>query len=302
MRVALRPKRRPLMTKVSKYCWYNGDLHDREDGAPSIASISFHLGTGVFDGIMAYWNCDHYYIHRAEDHLVRFCRGAERMGLTFHWSPEQMMAGINDLLSAEPTETQYIRPIAYRRAPELWVTGSEGRPVDVSIFTVRTDGHRDIDDPISCQISPVERISSRSIPAQTKVSGSYVNSFHARRLAEKSGYDDGIMLDREGRLAEASAANVFVVSGERVLTPPLNSDVFPGITRKVLLELAGKHGVEAREVDLRADDLMEADGVFLCSTLMEIRGVSRIGERSLRTLDLPVYKTLVNAFRSMTHQ
>lgn len=81
------------MTKVSKYCWYNGDLHDREDGAPSIASISFHLGTGVFDGIMAYWNRDHYYIHRAEDHLVRFCRGAERMGLTFHWSPEQMMAG-----------------------------------------------------------------------------------------------------------------------------------------------------------------------------------------------------------------
>lgn len=211
------------MTNVSKYCWYNGDIHNREDGAPSIASISFHLGIGVFDGMMAYWNRDHYYLHRAEDHLVRFCQGAERMGLTFPWSPEQMMAGINDLLSAEPIATQYIRPIAYRRAPELWVTGSEGRPVDVSIFTVRTDGHRDIDDPISCELSTVERISSRSIPAQTKVSGSYVNSFHARRLAEKSGYDDGIMFDREGRLAEASAANVFVVSGERVLTPPLNS-------------------------------------------------------------------------------
>jgi branched-chain amino acid aminotransferase len=290
------------MTTVSKYCWYNGGIHDREYGAPSIASISFHLGTGVFDGMMAYWNRDHYYIHCAEDHLIRFCQGAERMGLSFPWSIEQMMTGINDLLSAEPATTQYIRPIAYRGAPELWVTGSEGLPVDVSIFTVRTDTHRDIDNPISCQISAVERISSRSIPAQTKVSGSYVNSFYARRLAEKSGFDDGIMFDREGRLAEASAANVFVVSGGRLLTPPLNSDVFPGITRKVLLELAGKHGIDAQEVDLRANDLIEADGIFLCSTLMEIRGVSRIGGRSLRTLELPVYKALVSAFRSMTHQ
>ena len=120
-----------------------------------------------------------------------------------------MATGIDELLALEPVGSQYVRPIAYRRAPELWVTGSEGRPVDVAIFTVRTDAHRDIDALISCQISPVERISSRSIPGHTKVSGAYVNSFLARRTAEAAGFDDGIMFDREGRLAEASAANVF---------------------------------------------------------------------------------------------
>jgi branched-chain amino acid aminotransferase len=290
------------MTQVSKYAWCNGETREREMGAPSVASISFHLGTGVFDGMMAYWNRDHYYIHRAEEHLVRFRHGAARMGLPILWSVEEMLAGINDLLELEPTGTQYIRPIAFRGGPELWVTGAEGRSVDVSIFTVRTEGHRDIDTPIGCHISPVERISSRSIPGQTKVSGAYVNSFFARKTAELAGFDDAIMLDRDGRLAEASAANVFVIVDDRLLTPPLNSDVFPGITRQTFLELAGNTGIDLHEIDLRPNDLAKIDGAFLCSTLMEIRALSRLGERPLATTDLPAYKVLVDTFRSMTHQ
>src|ERR1700684_2902276 len=101
------------MTHVSAHCWYNGQIRDREKGARSVASISFHLGTGVFDGIMAYWNHDHYYLHRAEGHLIRFRRGAPCMGLTFRWSVDELLAGIVDLLKHEPNETQYIRPIAF---------------------------------------------------------------------------------------------------------------------------------------------------------------------------------------------
>jgi branched-chain amino acid aminotransferase len=290
------------MTQVSTYSWCNGQIKEREQGAPSIASISFHLGTGVFDGMMAYWNRDHFYLHRAEEHLVRFRKGAACMGLEFSWSVDELLTGINELLRLEPQGTQYIRPIAFRGAPELWVTGSEGRPVDVSIFTVRTDAHRDLNEPISCEVSPVERISSRSIPGQIKVSGAYVNSFFARRTAERSGFDDGLMFDREGHLTEASAANAFVIDGDVLVTPQLKPDVFPGITRKVLLELARANGIEAREAQLRREDLADIDGAFLCSTLMEIRGLSRLGERPLATAELPVYKTLVSAFRTMTHQ
>jgi branched-chain amino acid aminotransferase len=191
--------------KYSRSSWFNGQIGDREEGAPSVASVSFHLGTSVFDGMMAYWNRDHYHLHRAEAHLVRFREGAKRMGLVLPWSIDELFVGIHELLNCQPKETQYVRPIAYRRVPELWITGSEHRPADVSIFTVRTEAHRDIDAPISCQISPIERISSLSVPGQTKVSGAYVNSFVARRTAEMSGFDDGIMFDREGRLTEASA-------------------------------------------------------------------------------------------------
>jgi branched-chain amino acid aminotransferase len=290
------------MTQVSSYSWHNGEIKDLEGGAPSVASASFHLGTGVFDGMMAYWNRDHYHIFRAEQHLIRFRQGAARMGLIVPWSVEEMLAGINDLLKLEPRGSQYIRPIAYKGGPELWVTGGQGRPTDVSIFTVRTDSYRDLDDPISCEISSVERISSRSVPAQTKASGVYVNSFLARRTAEISGFDDGIMLDRQGHLAEASAANVFVIAGERLLTPRINPDVFPGITRQVFLELACSKGIDVREDEIGVDSLGGIDGGFLCSTLMEIRGLSRLGDRPLPTAELPIYRVLVDAFRALTHQ
>jgi branched-chain amino acid aminotransferase len=251
---------------------------------------------------MAYWNRDHYYLHRAEEHLSRFRRGAACMGLVFDWSVDELLAGIVELLKHEPSGTQYVRPIAFRGAPELWVTGSEGRPVDVTIFTVRTEEHRDLDRPIQCQLSPVERISSRSIPGQIKVSGAYVNSFFARRTAEKLGFDDGLMFDREGHLTEASTANVFLIIGGRLITPRLKPDVFPGITRQVVLELAARCDIEAQEAELRLADLAGIDGAFICSTLMEIRAVSTIGQCHLPTIELPVFRSLVSAFRNLTHQ
>ena len=252
--------------------------------------------------MMAYWNKDHYYIHLAEEHLLRFRKGAARMGMELSWSIEEMLTGIEELLELEPKGTQYVRPIAYRREPELWVTGAEGRPVDVSIFTVRIDGQRDVDDPLRCQTSPIERISSRSIPGQVKVSGSYVNSFHARKTAEASGFHDGLMFDRNGRLAEASAANVFLIKKERLLTPPLNPDVIPGITRQTILKLAQQEVIEVEEIDFRQDDLLSVDGAFLCSTLMEVRAVSLLDGRFLQTPELPLYRCVVDAFRRVTHQ
>ena len=185
--------------------------------------------------------------------------------------------------------------------PELWVTGSQDRPVDVTIFTVRTDTHRDLDDPISCAISPIERISSRSIPGQIKVSGAYVNSFHARRTAEQAGFSDGLMFDREGHLAEASAANVFLIERGRLITPRLKPDVFPGITRAVILELVRGLGIEVEELEIDRMRLAAVQGAFVCSTLMEIRGLDRLGERKLPTVELAQFRSVVREFRALTH-
>ncbi len=287
-------------TKVSSNSWFNGSINPLETGAPSIASISLHLGTGVFDGLMAYWNEGHYYLHRAEAHLDRFRQGAYRMGLAIPWTTGQLLAGVHELLANEPVGTQYVRPIAYRRAPELWVTGNDGMPVDVSIFTVRVA--RDNDALISCHISPIERISSRAIPGHTKVSGAYVNSFNARKTAEKAGFDDGLMLDREGRLTEASAANFVAISDHRLITPPINPDVFPGITRSTVFDLADEIGAEVQQVDIRPADFGGIKAAFLCSTLMEIRGISRIGETVLATADNELYRNVLKSFRQLTHQ
>ncbi len=286
--------------QTSTHAWFNGQVCAREAGAPSVASVNFNLGTAVFDGMVAYWNHDHYYLHCGEEHFARFRDGSARLGLPITWSVEQMVQGVHDLLAVEPKGTQYIRPIAYRRVPWLFITGTEQWPVDVSVFAVPMP--RDTDETITCQLSPVERISSRSIPGQTKVSGSYVNSYWARRTAESAGFTDGIMVDREGRLTEASAANLFVIRGDRLLTPPLNPEVFPGITRQVIKSLARREGIECREVDLRAEDLRSIDGCFLCSTYMEIRAVSRLEQRPLGTPEHPVFRTVLGAFRRLVHE
>jgi len=110
------------------------------------------------------------------------------------------------------------------------------------------------------------------------------------------------MYDRNGYLAEASAANVFVFFGDRLLTPPLNPDVFPGITRQTILDLARVEGMDVAEQDLDYESLTNIDGAFLSSTLMEIRGISRIGDRRLTTVELPVFKALLSAFRRATHR
>ena len=174
------------------------------------------------------------------------------------------------------------------------------RPVDLSIFTVQVNP--EIDRPLNCHISLIERISSRAIPGHTKVSGSYVDSFHARRTAEIACFENGIMLDREGRVTEASAANLFVISEARLITPPLNADVFPGVTRKVVLEISKNLGIDAREADLHAPDLESISGGFLCSTRMEIRALSQLSQRTLGPAEHPIYKAIINFFRDLTNQ
>lgn len=285
------------MTKVSDRVWLNGSLVQRDIASPSIASINLHLGTSVFDGLMAYRRGNSYYLHRVNDHLDRFKSGAKKMGLDFPWSTDELAFGISELLVPLPSADYYIRPIAYRRGPELWVTGSEGKPVDVCMFAVQVD--REIGQGVSCHISPIERISSRSFPQQIKVSGAYVNSFYARKTAELHGYLDGIMLDRQGFVAEASAANIFVIGGGSISTPKLGTDVFPGITRKVILELAQGLGLQAKEVNLRPTDLLAAQGAFLCSTLMEIRAITRIDSRDLHTTECEEYVSVVRAFSDL---
>src|SRR4028118_1401069 len=99
------------MLEATSIVWHNGRLVEREQAAPSIASHSLHLGIGVFDGIMAYWNGNHYYIHCLDAHLDRLRNGATQMGLEFSWSNADLKIGILSLLDQLPATNYYIRPI-----------------------------------------------------------------------------------------------------------------------------------------------------------------------------------------------
>lgn len=282
------------MSEILPLGWFNGAVVELSKADPSIASISLHMGTGVFDGVMAYWTEDGHRLFRAADHFARFKRSAEQMGMPFAWSVEQLTDAAGKLVRQRPGATCYVRPFAYRAAPELWLTGAEGRPVDVAIFAVPTG--RLLGVPMTCHISGIERVSNAAMPISWKVSGLYVNSFLARRGAEQAGVNDAIMLDRRGFVAEASAANVFLVEEDGLHTPPLGGDVFPGITRRTIIELCRELGLRCTEADIRPEAFETAAGAFLCSTLMEIRPISALGDLRFDTAAHPIYKEIALAF------
>jgi len=257
------------------------------------------MGTGVFDGMMAYWNGDHFYVHRSREHLERFRRHAAKMGLAFSWSVLELEDAVRELLSRAAKRTTYVRPIAFRAAPQLFLTGSEHLPVDVCMFGVYAN--RDCDLPLRCQLSTVERVSGRAMPVAWKVCGVYVNSYVCRRAAEEAGFDDGIMSDDTGRIAEASAANVIFLQGDCVITPRLTPEIFPGVTRAHVLELAVQLGREVIEREIRPEELASFDGALLCATLMELRPISCISHVEYATSQNPHYRALVDAFRDVTH-
>jgi branched-chain amino acid aminotransferase len=286
------------MSTLTSNTWLNGHLRPSAVAGPSIGSISLHIGTGVFDGIMAYWNRDHYYLHRVQEHLERLRAGAEAMSLELRWSTAELQQAIVSLLSQEPPADYYIRPIAHRRDAELTITGADRNPADLCIFGVPVA--RDCDAALDCCLSGVQRVSSLAMPTRYKVSGMYVNSYLCRREAEVRGFHDGIMLDRAGHIAEASAANIFFCAAGSLVTPELTPEILDGITRQVVLELAAEFGIPVVERAIAPDELNTFEAAFLCSTLMEIRSIGRIEGIGFASAH-PGFLRIREGFRQLTH-
>lgn len=278
--------------------WHNGKLVEREQAAPSIASHSLHLGVGVFDGIMAYWNQDHYYIHRLEAHLDRLRHGSMQMGLEFAWSNADLKSGLLALLAEIPANNYYIRPIVYRSG--AYLNFNDTMPVDVTILAVTIA--RDVATPLRCHISKYERVSGSAIPVTWKICGTYVNSYLSRRAAEKDGFNDAIMLDADGQITEATAANIFFLKQDKVITPALNQNIFPGITRSTLLDIAQNLNIEVIERDIQPAEIGEFDGAFLAATMMEIKPIASIDSFEYKSSDRPIFKQFLHQFRQITHQ
>jgi branched-chain amino acid aminotransferase len=287
-----------MLFTATPVVWHNGSLVQREQAAPSIASHSLHLGIGVFDGLMAYWNGDRYYIHRLEAHLERLRQGSLQMGLAYSWSDEDLKAGILALLEQVPAQNYYLRPLVYRAGPHL--NFSDHMPVDVTILGVTIA--RDVNQPFTCHISTFERVSGRAIPIAWKICGTYVNSYLARRAAQADGFNDAILLDQEGRITEATAANLFLLQQDTVITPALTPNIFPGITRATLLEVAQSLGVEVVERDIRPEELGNYDGAFLAATMMELKPLVTIHPYRYDSSNHPLFRRFLQEFQQITHQ
>jgi branched-chain amino acid aminotransferase len=281
--------------------WMNGELVDWADAKVHIGVHGLHYGSGIFEGIRCYDTPRGPAVFRLADHLTRFENSAKVLHMELPYSVADIRFATHELVAANGIASCYVRPIAFYGYGELGVATS-GNPVEVAIISfpwgayLGEEGQRS---GITAKISTWERVGPNVIPHVAKATGIYLNSMLATTEARRAGYDEAIMLSRDGYVADGPGENIFVVKDGRLRTPPLSMSILPGITRDTIMRLAGALGYEVEESLLIRTDLYLADEVFMVGTAAEVTPVRAVDDREVGVG--PVTLELQKAYLDTVH-
>ncbi len=268
----------------AEWCYHGGELQKLGDVRLSPATHALNYGTGVFEGIRAYWSEERgtLQVLKLREHYERFEKSCRLLRLDLPHTVDKLCDITLEILRRNaPREDTYIRPLAYKAAESVGVN-LKGRS-ELSIFTVPMGNYVELTGLKVC-VSSWRRTPDNAIPARAKCTGSYVNTALAVDQAQRAGYDDAIFLTQDGQVSEASAANIFLVRKEQLVTPPVTADILEGITRDAVMELAEKElGMPVLEREVGRTELYAADEVFLSGTGFQIAPVTEVDDRPVGT-------------------
>jgi len=262
--------------------YFNKQFVPLSEAKISIRTNALHYGSGVFEGIRAYWNPkeQQLYVFKLPEHYERMVNNCKVMKLKLDHDVKELCALTVDLLRRnQPREDTYIRPIAYISSEGL---GPKliGYETGFAVYTIPLGDYIDTSVGIKVGFSSWRRISDNTIPARCKVTGGYVNSALARTEAIEQGYDEAIFLTQDGFISEGSAENIFLGGNGSLITPDLSQDILEGITRDVLLTLCREElGLMVTERQVGRTELYVADEVFLCGTGAQVSPVIEVDRR-----------------------
>jgi branched-chain amino acid aminotransferase len=259
-----------------------------------------HYGSSVFEGIRCYTQPTGAGVFRLPEHMARLVDSARIYRMPLPYTAEQLSAAVVDVIEANGVTPCYIRPIAFRGYGELGINPLTC-PVDVMIAVWPWGaylGEEALDKGVRVMTSSWRRIGQNTLPAAAKASGQYLNSQLAKMEAMHSGYDEAILLNEGGYLADGSGENVFVVRDGVLTTPPTTASCLPGITRDTVVRIARGMGYEVREVDVVRTDLYNADEVFFTGTAAEITPIHSVDDHVVGAG--PVTKRIQTEFFSIT--
>jgi branched-chain amino acid aminotransferase len=260
--------------------WMNGEFVAWDDAKVHVLTHGLHYGTGVFEGIRAYDTEVGTAIFRHSDHLQRLENSAKLYYMDLPFSREQLREATHELIARNGLKSCYIRPLVYRGHGPMGLDPLNN-PVEVSIAVwewgayLGEDGKRN---GIRARVSSWRRISPESLIPQSKASGQYLNSVLAKIEANKSGYEEAILLDHKGNVCEGTGENIFVVKDGTIYTPPQSASILDGINRKSVIELARDLGYKVVERDIARAELALSDELFLTGTAAELTPVREIDD------------------------
>ena len=279
--------------------WMNGKLVPFKNAKVHVLTHALHYSTSIFEGIRCYDTPNGSAIFRLPEHVDRFFNSAKLYGMKVPYSKKQISDSIIKTVNASKLKQCYIRPLAYYGYGTMGLTPLKNK-VDVSIScwewkmgeskAGKFSGAR-------CKISKWIRIDSRSQPMQAKSAANYSNAALARVEALKAGYDEAIMLNNKGHVAEGSAENIFVIKNGRITTPPLSADILNGITRDSAIKMIKAGGKKISEKNITVNNLLSADEIFMTGTAAEVKSVTLVNRTKIGSGKIgPITKELQSSF------
>ncbi len=267
-----------------EYAFFEGSFVPIEKANINIKTNSFHYGTAVFEGIRAYWNQEHdqLYILFAKEHYQRLLKNCRAMFMELPYSVEDLVNITAELLRRNQIrEDVYIRPIVYFKDLKLTPKLIDYTP-EIAIYTYNFGRYLDTSKGIRVKVSSWRRNDDNSIPSRWKVAGAYVNSALAKTEALMAGYDEALMLNQHGFIAEGSGENIFLIREGKAITPSYSEHILEGITRSAVKKLLRNElVVEVEERPVARSELYVADEIFLTGTAAEITPVVEVDNRKI---------------------
>jgi branched-chain amino acid aminotransferase len=263
--------------------WMDGELVDWDAAQVHVLTHTLHYGSGVFEGIRAYPTKRGPAVFRLTDHIKRLHDSAHLFMMDLPYSVEELVEATKATIRVNKVESCYIRPLAFLGYGEMGLNPLPC-PVQVSIAVWPWGtylGEEGLKNGVRMKVSSWRRIDPNVNPVAAKGTGIYVNSSLAKVEALKSGYDEAILLNSQGFVAECTGENLFVVKNGRLVTPPLSSGALEGITRDSVITIARDLGIEVREDNLLRSDLYLADEAFLTGTAAEIVPMRSVDDREI---------------------
>jgi len=249
----------------------------------SVLTHAFNYGTGVFEGIRAYWNESQrqLYVLHMREHYERLHRSCKIMRITLPYSVAELGEVTLEVVRRSGyREDTYIRPVAYKSSELIGVRLHDLEDA-FTLFAVPFGTYIDVDRGISCGISSWRRTDDNAIPARSKITGAYVNAALAKTEAQEAGFDEAIVLTQDGHVSEGSAENLFLVRGGVLLTPPGTDNILEGIVRTSIMRIAQDEGIPTQVRQVDRTELYVAEEVFLCGTGAQISAVTSIDHRPI---------------------
>ncbi|MCX6028663.1 MAG: branched-chain amino acid transaminase [Chloroflexi bacterium] len=264
--------------------YFEGKFVPIEQAKISVMTHGFNYGTGVFEGIRAYWNADHeqLYVLRLREHYERLLQSAKILMMQLKLTADEMSSLTVELLRREGyREDVYVRPLAYK-ANEIIGVRLHNLRDEFAIWTQPMGRYMDKEEGAKVCVSSWRRNDDNSIPPRGKVTGSYVNSALVKTEAQLNGFDEAIVLNADGHVSEGSAENIFMLRGGKLVTPGATANILEGITRQGVIALAKDElGIETAERQIDRSELYLADEVFFCGTGVQIASIISVDHRPI---------------------